>query len=674
MRQNPLGLGFLWHMHQPDYRDSQGVMQMPWVFLHAIKDYYDMPWNLSQFPTLKATFNLTAPLIEQLKLYCEPLKYDYFLQLYAQDPASLTPHERQWLIKICRSSNYEMMVKPSARYSLLYAKEALTTEEIIELEVLFLLAWCGGFLRTQKPLIMRLIAKQSGYSAEDKRELLTLLTDFVATILPFYASLLKLERISLTTTPYNHPILPLLLNMHNAVNANTQTAIPSNTFALEADAKEQVKRAILLYEETFGVKPKGMWPAEGAVDEASVAIYREMGIEWIATDEAILFGSLGEDTRHKLYHPYQFEGLKLYFRDHRISDLFGFDYRFKPTGEAVDSFIQELTTLSGSGKDQTLFVILDGENAWEYYEQNATPFFRTLYRALEQLPWCQTLRLDEITIAQTLPLTQLSAGSWIGGDFSTWSGHPEKNRAWELIFETQRTFQRIDRPLTPHLLEEVRHHLLAAECSDWFWWYGDDHSSDFAQEFDQLFREHLIRVYQLLECRVPAVLYQPIIQTTTVASAVVEPVGEIHPKIDGKQSSYFEWMGCGTIDESRLFSTMDRVRGPLHTIRFGQNATEVYLAFEGEIATLCEGVLRLIFVDSGEVIELPLEGCAIDSEVTIAVGEMIEVALPKTILPNPDHLRLRFELIESGRLRQALPGVGLLELALDGCYSRFWFV
>jgi len=668
-----LELSFLWHMHQPDYRDAQGIMRMPWVFLHAIKDYYDMPWMLSKFPDLKASFNLTPSLIEQLKLYEDPLENDYFLMLWHQDPEELSIKEKKWLIKTCKTSNYDTMIKPLPRYLELYEKEEMDKAELIDLEVLFLLAWCGPYLRLNNSLIKTLLTQERRYTQKDKEELLDALTAFVAGILPFYTFLLKSRQIALSTTPYSHPILPLLIDMENVLRANPHTKMPDDPLSLKEDAVEQVKRAVTLYKETFGQMPVGFWPAEGAVDEESVEIYKSLGIKWIATDEEILFKSLGTEEPSRLYHPYNIKGLNIYFRDHGLSDLFGFDYRFKPSDEAVGHFMSEISALVSEEK-KTVFIILDGENAWEYYRDNAYPFFMKLYEELSKNTWCQTTTMDEIAKAESTTLERLEPGSWICGDFSTWAGHPEKNRGWELIFQTKRDVLNCTRSIPSEIAEKIKFHFLAAECSDWFWWYGDDHATDFALEFDTLFRHHLITIYELLEMQAPSDLFIPVIENKSITSSLLKPQSHIHPKIDGKTSSFFEWVGCGVVDENRIFSMMDKVRGPVKKIRFGHNETMVFIAFEGAIENLGKASLVLIIEELSKAIRLPLAQIAQVEGVRMRIGTMIEMAVPRKLFGDLQRIHLRFEIEEQGKIIQTLPGFGALEMDLDEDYSKNWYI
>ncbi len=268
-------LATIWHMHQPDYRDNSGVMQMPWVFLHSIKDYYDMPWMMSRHKGIKATFNITPPLIKQIKLYFdEPCKYDYFLNLWYKNGSELDSNQREWMIKICKSAQFDTMVSPLPRFVDLYRKEVLNDDEFFDLEVLFILSWCGVYLKQNSQVVSSLIEKQENYDFNDKTILLNELKEFIKGIFDYYKSLHVEGLISISTTPLNHPILPLLLDMDNARKANPSTNIPRLHEPLKEDANLQISRAVHLFCDTFGFTPEGFWPAEGAVDQNSVRLLR----------------------------------------------------------------------------------------------------------------------------------------------------------------------------------------------------------------------------------------------------------------------------------------------------------------------------------------------------------------------------------------------------------------
>jgi len=676
MTHNSLNLCFFWHMHQPDYRDSDGVMSMPWVFLHGIKDYYEMPWLLSQHKGVKASFNITAPLIEQLNLYSEPLTNDYFLSLWYKEPKELEQTQREWLIKTCKSTQYDTMVRPIQHFKMLYDKESLDDAELIDFEIVFMLAWCGSYLRSENALVKKLFLQEQNYTQKDKIELLETLTIFIKTILPLYANLQKEGTISLSTTPYNHPILPLLLDMKNAKYANEHTTIVENHMSLKEDAIEQVERSIVLYEETFGVKPKGFWPAEGAVDEESISIYKERGIKWIATDEAILFRSLGSDLRENLYKPYDFDGMSIGFRDHALSDLIGFNYRFKTGKDATNHFMDMLEPISKK-ENSTVFVILDGENAWEFFDNNAYDFFTELYSHFASTPWCHTVTMDETSIIQNRDtLKTLAPGSWIHGNFDTWSGHSEKNRAWELIYQTKHDYEHHKNELTQETQKKIQFHFLAAQCSDWFWWYGDDHVTEFSLEFDRLFREHLISIYTLLHINAPADLFIPIVSHKDQASFLLKPQSSISPHINGKENSFFEWLGAGSIDESKLYSTMDRVRGPIEKILYGQDKNNIYLAFQGNMELLKKPDLTLeIFIEEmDKTLLFSLNHFYSKNGIQFAIDERIELALSKIHCVECTQIHLRFEILQNKEILQTMPGYGALAISLKETYAANWFV
>jgi len=680
-----LELSFLWHMHQPDYRNTQGIMQMPWVFLHAIKDYYDMPWMLTRHSGLKATFNITPSLIEQILLYCDDIvSNDRFFTLWMKHPSELNETDRQWMIKICKSPPYETMIEPIKPYSELYNREYYNDDELFDMEVWFILSWCGVYLRTHNTIVRELLETKNGFKSHQKLSLIQTLGNFISTIFPYYTKLQKEGTISLSTTPLNHPILPLLVNMNNAEIAHPGTDLPEHPISLEEDAKLQISKAQKLFKETFAHDAAGFWPAEGAVDERTATLYREAGLKWIATDETILFKSLDTDRREKLYHPYKYNDLTIGFRDNALSDLIGFTYRFWDSEHAADDFVSSLESLPKDGKNRTVFVILDGENAWEFYPNNAFDFFDALYRKLSHTSWCRMVSMDEVVLKEAKSLKRLAPGSWIHGEFNTWVGHPEKTRGWELIYMTKRDYQHHQSTLGQEVKEKILQHFLAAECSDWFWWYGDDHYTEFAVEFDDLFRSHLIEIYLLMKISPPYDLYTPIISAHSSEAFLLQPKFPIAPTIDGSQNTFFDWVGCGIVDETKLFTTMNRARGPIDTIRFGQNKKQFFCAFTGDISTLkhCDK-FHIIIEPLQTQFEIPFtELCStkrfINDE---SNGIKLEIDCDMWLVLSIDftahdirEIQLRFEIEQNGSIIQMLPGYGELEIDLETTYEENWFV
>ncbi len=671
-------LSFIWHMHQPNYRDKDGIMQMPWVFLHAIKDYYDMPWIVSHYPEVKLTFNITAPLIEQLKLYSqEAEKSDKFLSLWLREPQDLVENERRWLIKICKSSHYETMVKPFTRYRELVDKEHYNDREFLNLEILFILSWCGNYLQKNNAVVQQLFQKEQNYTVDDKKILLATLIEFIAGIWSFYKKLYQSKQIVIATTPFYHPILPLLLDMQNAKKANPNTQIPKETFSLKEDATRHIIKAKELFRETFGSNVKGFWPAEGAVDEESVELLASQGIHWIATDEEVLYKSLGNKEKKNIYFPYRYKNVAIGFRDHRLSDLIGFEYRYKSAKDAVQSFLLELEVIQKNDENAHVYIVLDGENAWEYYPKNGFDFLHKMYESLQNISWCSMLTMDEISKMQTKTLSHLAAGSWINGTFDTWVGDREKIRAWELLFMTKRDYNRHYEHLTQKKRTLIDEKFLFAESSDWFWWYGNDHHSEFDNEFDLLFRNNLVTIYELMEIYPPHDLFIPLVKKRSSGDFLIHPQSDITPIIDGKKDSFFEWMGCGVVDESQLFSTMDRTKQLIKKIYYGQDSQKLYFAFEGVSHELCKkGMIHLI-IDPLKI-EIEIAFCT-DAKnfsslrVESACKDWLELSIEKKNI-KVQKLALRFEIYTQEGALQTLPSFGDLLIDLNDDYSKNWFV
>ncbi|WP_148224943.1 glycoside hydrolase family 57 protein [Nitratifractor salsuginis] len=637
-----MNLVLLWHMHQPDYRDESGRFIMPWVFLHAIKDYYDMPWLLSRSKA-KASFNLTPILIEQLDTYiAKGPQSDRFLSLWLKDPARLSADERDFVVQLCKSAQYETMVKPLPSFDALYSQEEYSDEELVNLECCFLLSWCGPWLREKDATVKKLLP-QERFDAKDKEALLDALFDFLPEILPFYDSLRKKGQITLSTTPYSHPILPLLIDIHTAELADPSTPLPPDGLSLASDAKLHLQKAKEIYRSHFGSDPVGMWPAEGAVDPQSAELFQEAGIRWIATDQAILQKSGGSDP----YRVYDYRGLKLFFRDHELSDLIGFSYRTLPAERAVEDFRRRLAEKKG-----TLFVILDGENAWEYYPNNGREFLEKFYAMIEEFA---PLTCDEAAALPAKKLERLAPGSWIDGTFRTWIGDEEKNRAWELLFQTRRDVRHLGKEKDPQILA----HFLAAEASDWFWWYGEGHYTEFAREFDRLYRDHLISIYELMGLPAPRDLLRPIVGSHTIHNIVNEPKAPIQPVIDGRVTSFFEWVDAGMIDERHSGGSMQNSSDVVERIFWGSDGEYFYFRLDAENPKELE--LKLFF-DEEEI-----------RPERMAAEKIIEIAVAKKGLEKRGY-EVRFEISADGKILATLPSSARLFVNPDENYAQNWFV
>ncbi|WP_024790950.1 MULTISPECIES: glycoside hydrolase family 57 protein [unclassified Lebetimonas] len=502
-------ISILWHMHQPFYYYKNKIY-LPWVFLHAIKDYYDMA-NIAGKYNVKTSFNLTPSLLIQLNEIDE--KKDYFISLLLK--RNLQDYEKNFILNIIKSVYVDTMVKPYKRFYELFNKKDLSDSEFNDLEVFYLLGWCGEELKNRK-FIQNYLNKDT-FTYEEKEELVFYLLEFVKKIIPFYKFLQDSGKIQITTTPFSHPILPLLFNMENAKKANPFAVLPKIYFSLKDDAIMHIKKAKEVYKKFFGVYPKAFWPAEGAISEEVIKAFKEEGIEITFSGDDVL-----KKVADDIYTPYEFEGVKLFFRDRYLSDLIGFNYKYFEADAAVSHFEREIESRSGN-----ITVILDGENAWEYYKK-PYEFLHKFYQMLENE---NTKFFDEVD--KTKKLNKIIPGSWINGDFNTWVGDEEKNRAWEMLF------------LSKKEIPEDENYLYA-EGSDWFWWYGKGHTSIQNEIYDEIFRNYLIDIFKKHNREIPAYL---LIKNFNKKQYFKPQKFLLTPKIDGK-TDFFEWVGSGEIEEN----------------------------------------------------------------------------------------------------------------------------
>lgn len=510
-------------------------MQLPWVRLHGTKDYLEMARHLQAVPAMHATINLVPSLLSQLDDYCNGAADDEILRLARRSTDSLSNEEQKIIIDQCFNANEDRMISRSPRYQELHTKSVFNSQELRDLIVHFHLAWTGEFSRAEEPFVS-LIKKDSLFSEEDKQSLLDAQLNILRQIIPEHRALAANGNVELSTTPFYHPILPLLCDTDVAHEATPELQLPKKQFSSVDDANEQVVRGIAAHTGHFGSAPKGMWPAEGSISNAALAIIAANHISWAASDESVLFHSLHEEEyrygEFEKYFPRQRaageDSITIFFRDHQLSDKIGFDYQSWQAGDAVMDFMNHLKYVRSEiireyGEetlhDACITVILDGENCWEQYENNGYDFLHQLYEAISS-----DVDIDSVTISEAIErigtehirtLDNVVGGSWIDGNFKIWIGHSEKNRAWELLADallecSKHTSNEVG-------YQDARSALLQAEGSDWFWWFGDDHFSEDRELFDKLFREHLARFYDALSVNRPESLSHPIIGNQTNA-------------------------------------------------------------------------------------------------------------------------------------------------------------
>lgn len=549
-------LNFYWHMHQPDYRDTiSGQYILPWTYLHAIKDYTDMAFHLETNHKARVTFNFVPVLLDQLEDYESQFASghirDPLLAMLARENLEyLNNEERCLIVDSCFKSHHEKMLEPFVHYQrLLNIYNALKAEDsttsnylsgqyMADLLVWYHLAWTGESIRRHNQFVQELLKKGSQFSYEDRTKLFKLIGELISGLIPRYKKLQQTGQIEISSTPHYHPILPLLLDFKSTRDAMPFAPLPAcKTYpGGRLRAKAHIQSAQKSHQIRFGEKPAGMWPAEGAVSYAGLSLMAEQGVTWAATGEGVLANSLLKSSESGtilsrndyLYRPYRLNNgvneIICFFRDDNLSDKIGFEYSKLHASDAVADFIgslEEIYNSNESDEHRVVSVILDGENAWEYFPYNAFYFLSELYEALtkhsniEMTTFSDIIKRTEKNKKIDAPvLTQIASGSWVYGSFSTWIGSTDKNLGWDLLCDAKKQY---DQVMESGLLNEseilaCERQLSVCEGSDWFWWFGDYNSSMSVDSFDKLYRRNLSNLYRLLKLPVPQKLNLPISQ------------------------------------------------------------------------------------------------------------------------------------------------------------------
>jgi alpha-amylase/alpha-mannosidase (GH57 family) len=590
----------LWHQHQPYYKDLvTGEYRLPWVRLHALKDYYGMVKLLDEFPNVHQTFNLVPSLMTQIQDYVDGTAHDPFFDVAAKPARDLTPPERHFALQYLFQANPVHMIGRYPRYRELWerfraagdspdrAEKYFQPQDFTDLQVLSQIAWFDEFF-LDEPEIASLIKKERGYSLDDQRLVIARERELVGRVLPAHATAAQQGRIELSTSPFYHPILPLVCDTNMGAVSTPGLPLPQNRFRHPEDAREQLLRGLDLHQKVFGIRPVGVWPSEGSVSEEVLTIAQSLGAKWMATDEGVLGRTLGINPREnaeKLYTIHRFENsqtqMHLVFRDHTISDLVGFVYSGMAPSDAaahlMNNIKQAAQPVLAQGRDAIIPIILDGENAWEYYPRSGREFLRRFYDNLQREPGVEAVTISEAIARHQRfhPLNSLVPGSWINANFNVWIGAPEDNKSWDYLYHArsfyEETAARASEPQRKLAYEE----LLIAEGSDWNWWYGPEHHSANDREFDELYRKHLSNVYQALGATPPDYLAQPI-ATLAARAAFTPQTNYIHPRVEGDMVRYFEWMGAAVYTADRRAGAMHGKQFFVDSVQAGIDETNVY--------------------------------------------------------------------------------------------------
>lgn len=550
--QKRVDLVLVWHMHQPDYRDhATGEFQLPWVYLHALKDYTDMAWHLERHPAMRVVVNFAPILLDQIEDYADQFASnrirDRLLRLLGcAQIAPLSPGDRSFIVERCFHAN-DQRIKPFPAYQRLVdiytdidrygddARAYLSDQYFHDLVTWYHLGWTGESVRRDSAVCTRLIAKGAHFDDADRRALFDLIGATIRDIIPRWARLAQSRQVELSTTPEHHPLAPLLIDFAAAREALPSCVVPEGRYPAGRErVVAHVDAALASHARRFGLPPAGIWPAEGGISDELLRVFAERTVRWTASGGEVLHNSLlataGHDTERFPHRPWTVAtapSVTCFFRDDFLSDRIGFEYAKWNGDDAAADLVASVVAAgaaAGDGTTPLVSIILDGENCWEFYPYNGFFFLDALYRSVAGHPvvrpstytdWLASRehgRADDPSVIAAGALERLVAGSWVGGNFTTWIGSPEKNHAWDLLLAAKRQCDIVAPTLRDERLARVMRQLAACEASDWFWWLSSTNPAAAVSDIETLFRMHVANLYVLLGESPPPSLNQPIAQ------------------------------------------------------------------------------------------------------------------------------------------------------------------
>jgi len=749
---------FLWHMHQPYYKDPEtGSYILPWVRLHAIKDYAALPVIFRGHPGVRHTVNLVPSLLVQVRDYVENGADDVFLSVSRKNALDLTKEENEFLLRNFFSAYAPTMILPQPRYADLYrrheaALRSLTRKngglggygasEYTDLATLFNLTWFHPLFRVENPELSRLWRKGSGYTEREKHYVLDHQIEVMGRVIDEYRKLTREDGGELSSSPMYHPILPLLIDNRSALDALPGAALPGLPFSWPADARTQLERGRGVFHDLFGADPVGLWPSEGSISPATLEMACETGFRWAATDEILLARAFGKTVMRDpegipldpdwFYRPYaavtESGSIPVFFRDHHLSDLIGFEYSRWDAHDAANNFIHNIKriydrlasmTSEISANEHIIPIILDGENAWEYFHDSGVAFLNILLSKLGKLG----TNIEIITLSDALErigevreLPVVPTGSWIDGTFRIWIGHQEDHAAWEMLsrarvlLDSREKTSSKEGNVDPSALEKAREYLMVAEGSDWCWWYGDDHYTPHGPEFDRLFRNNIKAAYKEMGVIPPDSIDIPIIRSERIVqdrNGIPAPRSYIQPRIDGEVTSYFEWNSAMKVVPAPAFGTMHRAgRLLLSCFYYGFSVDEIFFRFDLDnvaVENVHEIELEILFQlksvkfsstldlmkkrfnhsflkieETGGRTSFPEDSSMRTGTVRAAYGKVLELAIPIDALDCRNDERLEFfvtiQIAESFGERWPIYGTFSAELPGKDFAERMWHV
>jgi alpha-amylase/alpha-mannosidase (GH57 family) len=713
----------LWHMHQPYYVNTlTKTAMMPWVRLHCVKGYLDMIDLVHRYPELRVNFNFTPVLVKQIIELKEKKVIDLWESWSRKAPELLTVEEKARILENFFKINWDNLIFPHPRYrqlleirgrnydltSLADSVKHFTDRDYRDLQTWYNLAWCGFSAEKRYPELKQFKQKGCDFTEEEKHRVLDIHHEILGSVLQIYREAQEQGQIEITTTPFFHPIMPLVYDTDIAKRSLPGRSMPER-FSAPDDVRAHLKLAQEQHEKVFGRKARGLWPSEGSVCPEIMPLLQEAGIEYFCTDEGVLFRSLQEDPAWRgqmvdhleLFHAWdihcQGAKLKSIYRERPLSDFIGFNAARNTAVGAADYLIHHLEHIAeiSTHPHGALCLALDGENAWEAFPDGGEQFLSLFYeRMLASLKF-KTRRLgDYMDESNNLPvLTHLHSGSWINSDFDIWIGDAEENQAWEWVSKTREFLikELATKSISQENKEQAWEEIYAAEGSDWFWWYGPDFQTDCDFLFDELFRTHLKNVYILLGVEPPKYLEIPICLGGSPLSAA-RPFSYIDPPIFEPTESYYDWLGAGVFDVKQQQTAMFQSDRVTQRIFYGFSQEKFFLRLDTngkppekiviEFHQPSASRICLDITKSEAWIECSKDGVhfeRIEAKVEFSIHEHIKIAAPLNALgwkTMGEQASFMLQILENNLEKERYPERGLIEFQAPSPQFKLqnWFI
>ena len=533
-----LSIAFYWHFYQPVYGiKNDGDYIMPWSRLHAVKDYLSMLLIAKKFRNIKVNINISPTLLDDFEKYSNDNFHDIHSRLSIKDDNLLTDEEKKFILSNFFDANFENMIIPYKRYLLLAQKfqknpdiNLFSATDYSDLMALFNLVWINPIHYGKYPEVKKLIKKGENYTLEDRKKIIQIHRDIIKRIIPEMKKLLKSGRIELTTNPYYHPVMPILIDSNDTVQAGNENT--SRSIEMRKSAKAQITSSISRFYEVFATVPKGIWLPELAISQKTVKLLADLGINWIIADENCLVHSAKEiltrDFDANLENPYPLlktynytatnGDIRLIFRDSLFPNLINYEYPEMDTVHSSNDFYDRLKIIQSkiqNSPDEThlLTIALDGENCWEMYGNYGNSLLEKIYKAISNDNSLETVLISDYNLKDNhvKSINMIKAGTQSSQNFNSWIDEPQKDKAWDYLIRVKEDLEICAKrkPKNSNLHNAFREFFIA-QASDWFWWYGEPNHSGHDNVFDYMFRAHLKNVYSSINIEPPEFLDIPI--------------------------------------------------------------------------------------------------------------------------------------------------------------------